>query len=715
MQGCAGHGPPSALADRPARRTAAPRAAALAARSGPFVLWALLAAAAGAVVAPLEPSLLEEGLVVHTATRILAGEHLYRDVIVHTGPLPYELLALLYRAFGSELAVGRICVVVLQVLGALATFGFARRAGLGALAHAAAAGVVCAPILLAPMFSIFFYSTLAFYLGLLAVYTSGRAVQDARFAPLAGALLAAVALCKQSTGLALAVALVLGVGLAAPPGARLRRALQVCIGGGLVGLAFLAPFALRGDLSALLDAQLRLAIAMVRADSFRVPLLAFWPPGRLDAASREHWVMIVPSLYHLRYGLHAALGTPIVLATQALYAAPFLALFATLLVGRRSVSSRLHGGFLAAMTLNLLPRADWGHLTVALPAAWVQLVLLAGAQMHSRRLRRVAAASAAAGLLACSAGVGLWLRDIAGAPRLGPRVPLRPISAATRGPALSRVVAYLRARTAPGEAIFVARQEPLLYFATDTRNPTPFPGVLQGARALQEPRILAALEQLRFVVMSDIDQPLYTYYSKTLPNVWAYLERHFELTRNFPIDAASWIAVYTRGPDRGATAIDLIDARAQGHAFTWAADGAREPAARPQLELAARQLRRLLPVELGPRGGGIDFELEVPADARLQLSLGYAHAVAVTRGLLHPAGLAASVAVRVAESEAFEMLARVPIATGPGEGHRWRPLEIDLAPYAGKRVTLRLAFESEHEAKPGRLAWFGSPRIALRP
>ena len=50
--------------------------------------------------------------------------------------------------------------------------------------------------------------------------------------------------------------------------------------------------------------------------------------------------------------------------------------------------------------------------------------------------------------------------------------------------------------------------------------------------------ILEALERVRFVVMSDIDQPIYTYYGDELPQVQAYLERHFAVPSGFPLDDA---------------------------------------------------------------------------------------------------------------------------------------------------------------------------------
>jgi hypothetical protein len=61
-------------------------------------------------------------------------------------------------------------------------------------------------------------------------------------------------------------------------------------------------------------------------------------------------------------------------------------------------------------------------------------------------------------------------------------------------------IEYLREPTQPGDAIFVARAEPLIYFATDTRNPTPYGGVIPGMPEEQQRVITKALETTRFVV-----------------------------------------------------------------------------------------------------------------------------------------------------------------------------------------------------------------------
>src|SRR5215472_1284054 len=64
------------------------------------VAWGLAGAVACALMALLEPNLVEEGFPLHVAQRLVAGQHLYRDIAFFTGPVPFELLALLFRIFG---------------------------------------------------------------------------------------------------------------------------------------------------------------------------------------------------------------------------------------------------------------------------------------------------------------------------------------------------------------------------------------------------------------------------------------------------------------------------------------------------------------------------------------------------------------------------------------------------------------------------------------
>ena len=60
------------------------------------VAWAVTGACVCAVMAGLEPSMLEEGFILDAARRMLRGDVLYRDVVTFTGPVPYEMLAALF-------------------------------------------------------------------------------------------------------------------------------------------------------------------------------------------------------------------------------------------------------------------------------------------------------------------------------------------------------------------------------------------------------------------------------------------------------------------------------------------------------------------------------------------------------------------------------------------------------------------------------------------
>jgi hypothetical protein len=388
-------------------------------------------------VAGLEPNLVEEGLVLHVAQRLAAGEHLYRDIVFFTSPLPFELLGLLFRLFGEEIAVGRTAMAVFHGAAAGATFAFARRSGVGPLAFAAAAVVAAAPLLLFPLFSIFYYTPLAFCLGALAVDAASRGARSAGWACAAGVLVAAVALCKQTLGGVLAIALLPALALAAPPGRRLARGTAMALGAGSVALLTLAWYGARGDLADLWRCLVSMPLAL--SDNYRAPFINLWPPGRLGEEILPNKAVYFSNLYFLRYGLFNPLGFRIVLATQLLYALPAAALAATLLLrlaGPLPAGAWLNAAFLLAMATNLVPRSDWGHLALAVPPAFVQLLLLGGLFRGAAMRWRAAAAGAAGLLLAALAASGvataLWLREESAPPSWGPRVPLRPVSAWSR-------------------------------------------------------------------------------------------------------------------------------------------------------------------------------------------------------------------------------------------------------------------------------------------
>jgi hypothetical protein len=672
--------------------------------------WILIGGAVCSWMIPLEPNLLEEGIALHLAQRMLQGEHLFRDLASFTGPLPFELLALLFRAFGDDIFVARGAVALMQGVACGALYALVRAARRDELAHLAAAFFAAAPVLLFPLFSLYFYSLIALQLALAAAWAAASADTSPRFALACGALVACVALCKQNFGVALAAAFAVTLVALTPRGRRLEHLAAYTAGGGAVAVATVALYALRGDLVPLWQSLVTLPLSFTA--TFDSPYVNLWPPGELRGDVYVDRARYVPRLYGLRFSVFEGLSFATALWTQLLYAAPFIALGLTAWVGRAGSLPRatwIHTALLVATVPTLFPRTDWGHLVYVLPAAVVQLCLLSRAP--GPRWRRGGVVALVLGLSAASASAGAWLHHRARPARFGPHLPIAPVSDMLAEPALGQLIAMLRTRTSPGEPIFVARAEPLIYFASGNPNPTPYSGVIPGILEEQERTISKALRFVRYVVMSDIDQPLFVYYSDVLPGVWAQLERHYEVARGSP---PGWLTLLERGSDRGPTAIDLFDRRTQGRPFVRGGDGSLAKPAAPAPRLAARLNHRPLAFWVGERGGGIDFEVTVPADATFRSGVALWRTIGLTAAYEHPRDV--DVVVSLAGEDGVRVeLARRRVLEGRSQSHGWLPLEADLAAWAGQRVTLRLELRADRTIEPGQLAWFGSPRLTTSP
>jgi len=677
-------------------------------------VWAAIGAATCAAMAPLEPSLLEEGLLLHFAQRMVHGEHLYRDLVFFSGPFPFEWLALLFRVFGPEIVVGRAFVVVSAACSTGCVYAIARRAANGATAHAAAAAMACAPVLLFPLLSTYFYSTLSLHLAVVATYAAMRGMKSQRWAFASGVGVACVALTKQSLGVLLALGLVTALFANAGRSIRLRQTLHLVAGGMVAALLTLSWYGLRGDLGALIHSTVVMPFEL--GDSFASGFVNLWPPGEFDPVTRQNQAFYVPHLYNILAGpptdAAPGFGPAIVALTQFLFALPVVAvllpLALRLFAGPLPASLWFGEVLLVAMISNLFPRADWGHLVFVLPVAVLQLWMTLGA-VHDVGLRRVASGAAAisvAALAMASGTAGIELYRMAGVANLGPRVPQLPVSRAYQDPGVSRAVAFLRARTQPGDPIFVARAEPLLYFATDTRNPTPYGGVMPGMPDPQQQTIIERLHDVRYVVMSEIDQPSFMFYRDELPAVQSYLERFFRVPDEYRADP-SWIIVLERGVDRGPTRIDLFELRSRARAWTRDGRGVETENSAPLPELASRLNRRPLAFQLGRGGGGLDFPIEVPDAAVFRADIGLPMLNA-GREVPHARGVRLEVLVGDSHG-GFELLHSEPFQRAGANG--WRPVEVDLSPYAGRSITLRLQAVASRPLRPGALAWWGSPGV----
>jgi hypothetical protein len=678
----------------------------------------LLWGAAGMMVCgsmiPLEPSLLEEGLILEIAQRLIHGDRLYQDVVAFTGPLPFEALALLFRVFGEEILVARTAVAVLHGAATAAVFALTRSARSDGLAHVAGAVAACTPILLFPLFSTYFYTTLSVSIGVLASWAALCGLRDVRWTVVAGVLATCAALCKQTVGAVLAAGLLVSLIACAPPRARGRTALGLITGGVLVAGVTLTAYAVTGGFGSLVYSLVELPLSFV--PSFNSPFMNFWPPGVFSEEIKDSQAFYLPYFYTLRYGVwRLNPGWAMTIITQILYALPFIAVVATL-VRRRSgplpAAVWIHLATLLAMASNLFPRSDWGHLVSVLPSAAIQLVLIAPPTVGQPRDHLRTASMLVGFLVLTSVAVAGTLYWISAEPSFGPRVPLRVVNPGFRGPAVPHAIDYLRKHTEPGDAIFVARAEPLIYFATDTRNPTPYGGVIPGMPDEQQRVIIKALETTRYVVMTDVDQPVFTYYRDELPQVQHALERYFRIPDDFLRPDSNWMLVLERGRDRGATHTDLIEIASSGRPWVRVRNGSLKTARVFRDTIGTVQNRRFLPLVLGVRGGGIDFDVEIPMGAVFQASVGYP--IVGTRGkrvYQHPPDSQMELLIK-ADGQ-FQRIAEKRVLTETAAIQRWAPFEVDLSEYAGRAVTLRLQLIPSRPVRPGELAWWGSPRIAL--
>ncbi len=75
----------------------------------------------------------------------------------------------------------------------------------------------------------------------------------------------------------------------------------------------------------------------------------------------------------------------------------------------------------------------------------------------------------------------------------------------------------------------------------------------------------------------------------------------------------------------------------------------------------------------------------------------------------------ATLVVSIGREGEFRKLHSVRIDDSERAGRHWSPVQVDLTPYGGQRVTLRLEAVPDAFFGADSFTWWGSPRIALPP
>lgn len=677
-----------------------------------------LAAAQSLILVDRGLYILDEGSLLSIADRVARGDVLYRDVCTAIFPGIYYLLGAAFRITGPSIPVERGIALVVYLLTVLALHRLGTRlAGEPAGALGALLFVLVRPCLF-PINTVLNYTQVSLCFALVALHVAtGRLDETStwRRPALAGTLAAMCGLFKQNFGASLVV-VVAALWLLRPGPALHARAVAVATfgaAGALVAAVPLGLLAAQGALPELHRNAVRGPVAVVPG-AYKVPWAPLLPADELHAKVRVYLPSVLADLHLDAVRREAPRAkSALVAAVKGYYLLPLAIAAAALLAGLRS-SGR--PGIAALVALHLLlyagtfPRTDFSHLTVMAPTSAL-LAAVALGSLPPRLARAGALAVSGAALAVGAAFVGLILAGLD--TPLATRVGTVRIAAVDAG-RIRRIVGTIERRVPEGAPLFVVPVDSFLYVATGRRNPTRF-DYLEPVN-MGEPEARETAERLErssvaHVVYSDRDLhdmnvPRLAEYAAPLHD---YLLAHY---RPVVDDVGPFDELYLceRAPAREAPLVDLLPAR-------WDAEvvgprGARREASSLAVVefLAARSLELVPPADPSER---LEARTRVVVpDAPCELR-GTLLGRPGTFWRFATAGVVAE--VTVVDGERRETILEGLYDPSSRRGERsGRPFRLDLSPYRGREVEVRVAVRSplrfevrSYAAKGYGIAWPG--------
>ena len=645
---------------------------------------------------------LDEGALLHIAERISGGEVLYRDLATGVMPGVYYLLALVFRLFGPSIEAGRYLQMALLGVNCclfyLIAEHFLRRP-----ARLTAALLYLSVTLFAfrfPNYSIL--SIFFLHLGFLFFLRFSRD-DKLSWLTLSSLALSCAFLAKQNYGALVFAALVAAL-LASN---RLRDPARTARQLALMIVVFMLPLLAVGAYFGVVGALDELWSYTV-VSLFEETLGSFYKPYPLIGReplffTRElgNYTPFQPLAQALIFRRSAAW---FIAAIGLAFAIPLAIL---VLSGVRTAWRWLAGRAqpaelaltLSAIALfgGVFPRSDYHHLILV-----ISFCLLVGGhlvQSLADRLPRPAALSVPVAVGALGYAT-LSVIAAASVPFAWPRPQDTPLGIERAesirvdeklAKALRSTVSYTREHASPDEPIFVLPKDPLLYFLTQRRNPTPFPLALPGS--FDEGDLLAALPEVDLVLYTDYghdDHPLLSLF----PDLVAYLERHFSVDEGYlaGLEEApkTPYPLRRRNQRQPPPGLDLAAGAAQAKATILNPSlgaigllgGDRERAR--SLPWFFRRSLRLRPPS-GWQKLAVSYQLEVPPQARLELELSFAP---VQQD--HPRVDGAVFEIWFYDLESFRLERIWTRYLDPHREGYWRfkEVEIDLAEWAGRDKVL---------------------------
>jgi hypothetical protein len=519
---------------------------------------ALLAVAAQVPIFDRNFVSMDEGHLALTASRLLAGDVLYRDI--HTGIFPgiYAIAAGLFALFGEELLVTRIAQIFVNATSVVLLWRIGARIMPISWALLPPVLYVTLVWISFPVLTMFNYSALAGTLGLAALLAAIRFLDRGRGvdAIAIGLLVGCCLFTKQNYG-GLAAAAIAGAILLAKPRSALRDTPVVVAFAPIVvsGATFLALsigwLAATGTLSAWVDSTL-LSLVGSQLQDFDNPI----PPifGAHPANDPRFVYLYIPSsLFDLLLSGDRFVGLRLDpwfvsalirlfygVTLFALIAAPARLAWTT---PRSGEASDDHGAtiavvvFAVAFFFGIFPSAVFSHLAYVMAPmlllfAWLGDTLAGVLAKRSRGLERVwlaVAAALVAGIVAACATIPGHVRSTYSTPSGLPHVSIyvTPGQAQIHAEAMRFVSECAR----PGEAIFTLPILPVLYLASGRPNPVKWDLLIPGA--IDQAAIIETLEQerIRCVVRQRDMNPEFPPLPNLYPDLDGYIEHNYRKGR----------------------------------------------------------------------------------------------------------------------------------------------------------------------------------------
>ncbi len=690
--------------------------------------------------------ILDEGFVLQTATEILRGKVLYRDVVI-PAPFPgcFYLLAAVFRLFGPTLEVSRVVAVVVFTVMALCVHRLARAVMPPAPALATALLFVAYRMWAFPHWHMVSYSTLGIFFATLAVtlLVGGLPAPGIARLAVAGALGGAALLCKQDSGATALLALAI-VPLALPPAAgRLRGFLVLSLAAVAVGLPALAYFWAAGALSDMWAQTVVMPLRwartfpypglpalrplLVQDPAFRIQVFGYFPGIIITLYWRElsaswlyrstaFWEMCLKPLYYLPFAVA--------------FAAAVLTWRRRACLDRQERAARVVLLLLAAAFLLAFnkPR-DWIHLMVLFyPTLILIVMLVSDALGRAPRLARRAGAAVGWLVVGVALAASAWLAaDLRAYTAYTVALPGGTVHVSEdEADVLGEVGRYVEANVPPGAPLPVFPYQPLIQFllARDAGTRayviwpvSPYPDL--------DRRLIADLER------HDVGTVIYSVsqYSMNLrpfqenaPELFAHLVERYEMAKTFSMRPWGLIltALGRRDPDPGPVVFRFAEHLPEAALALDSGDGVVRTLAaaegRALVGAATWPFERVIAQQPTRRPGTsiLRFPVEVPPHAHLRLAYGMNPDRWLTA--INQSELRFSIDVETAAGETTRLLDATIDPQRRPEDRRWRKADLDLAAYAGQRVHLafRLSAQNGFGERPDLAGW-ADPRLVVVP